>query len=417
MTILNQILIATGVRKTQTTFLNILFALWLAIPGRINYANLERFSNLNEKTFRNWFEKPVEWVHLNANLVRALQAKTRMGNRLILAVDATSNRKAGKCTPGLAKFWDSKLGKATQSLELSCCTLIDLEYRQAIPIHAWQTPAVPPEGESRVDHYAGHMQDVLGTLHPEVRAQIVCVVGDAYYAKKTFVDGVTGSGKHFVSKLRSDANLRYLYDGPATGKPGRPQKYAGKVIWSDLSSWTLISSDEVCSICSSCAYSPALRRNVLVVCVTWFGLAGKTRREIFFSTDLPMPALEVIECYRARFEMEFSFRDAKRPKPARCCRGVKKQFAGLMDSQSRQAKALEFHWNASFAVVSLARVQALLAFDGDVRDFVFSMEDAVRRGYNEFFAARIIRLLPLSLSFDKCVALLEDALNLGVKAA
>ena len=122
MTILNQILHTIGIRKTQSAFLNILFTLWLAIPGRINYANLERFSHLNEKTFRNWFEKPVEWVHVNANLVRALQAKTRMGNRLILAVDATSNRKAGKCTPGLAKFWDSKLGKTTQSLELSCCS-------------------------------------------------------------------------------------------------------------------------------------------------------------------------------------------------------------------------------------------------------------------------------------------------------
>ena len=404
MTILNQTLQATGIRKTQTAFLNILFTLWLAIPGRINYANLERFSTLNEKTFRNWFEKPVEWVHVNANLVRALQAKTRMGKRLILTIDATSNRKAGKCTPGLAKFWDSKLGKATLSLELSCCTLIDLEYRQAIPIHALQTPAVLPVDTSRVAHYAGHVQDVLGTLYPNVQAQIACVVGDAYYAKRTFVDGVTRAGKHFVSKLRSDANLRYLYNGPATGKPGRPQKYAGKVIWSDLSSWSLISNNELCWVCSSCAFSPALKRNVLVVCVTWFGLTGKTRREIFFSTDLLMSALDVIECYRARFEMEFPFRDAK-------------QFVGLMDSQSRQAKALEFHWNASFAVVSLARAQALLAFDGDVRDFVFSMEDAKRRAYNELFAARIIRLLPVSLSFDKCVLLLEDALNLGVKAA
>lgn len=404
MTILNQILIATGIRKTQTTFIEILFTIWLAIPGRINYANLERFSSLNEKTFRNWFKKPVEWIHLNANLVQSLQTKKYMGKRLILAVDATSNRKAGKCTPGLAKFWDSKLGKATLSLELSCCTLIDLEHRQAIPIHALQTPSVLPESESRVDHYVGHVQDVLGTLYPDVRAQVVCVVGDAYYAKRTFVDGVTRAGKHFVSKLRSDANLCYLYDGPTTGKPGRPQKYAGKVLWSDLSSWTQISSDDVCCVRSSRAFSPALKRDLLVVCITWFGLAGKTRREIFFSTDMLMSAMAVIECYRARFEMEFPFRDAK-------------QFSGLMDSQSRQANALEFHWNASFAVVSLARAQALLAFDGDLHDFVFSMEDAVRRAYNELFAARIIRMLPVSLSFDKCVVLLEDTLNLGVKAA
>jgi hypothetical protein len=33
------------------------------------------------------------------------------------------------------------------------------------------------------------------------------------------------------------------------------------------------------------------------------------------------------------------------------------------------------------------------------------------------FADRIIRLLPVGLSFDKCLALVENALNLGVKAA
>ena len=404
MNILNQVLTNLPIRKTQATFLNLLCTLILAIPGRINYANLERFSQRTEKTFRNWAEKPIEWVHIATGVVQTLKAHKRMGSRLILGIDCTALRKAGKHTPGIAKFWDSKLGKAIPSLELSCCTLIDLEYRQSIPVHALQTPSVLPEGESRADHYVGHVQDVLGTLPASFRAQVQCVVGDAYYAKKTFVDGVTRAGKHFVSKLRSDANLRYLYNGPATGKPGRPQKYAGKVIWSDLSSWSLISNNELCWVCSSCAFSPALKRNVLVVCVTWVGLTGKTRREIFFSTNLEMPALEVIECYRARFEMEFPFRDAK-------------QFAGLMDSQSRSGQALEFAWNASFLVVSLARAQQLLAFEGDVQDFVFSMEDSKRRAYNELFADRIIRLLPVGLSLNKCLALVENALNLGVKAA
>jgi hypothetical protein len=102
--------------------------------------------------------------------------------------------------------------------------------------------------------------------------------------------------------------------------------------------------------------------------------------------------------------MEFPFRDAK-------------GFAGLMDSQSRSEKALEFAWNASLLTVSLARAQQLLTFEGDVQDFVFSMEDSKRRAYNELFADRIIRLLPVGLSLDKCLALLENALNLGVKAA
>lgn len=36
-------------------------------------------------------------------------------------------------------------------------------------------------------------------------------------------------------KLRADANLRYLYDGPQRSGPGRPKIYDGKVRWTDLS--------------------------------------------------------------------------------------------------------------------------------------------------------------------------------------
>ena len=186
--------------------------------------------------------------------------------------------------------------------------------------------------------------------------------------------------------------------------------------WKDFSKWTLVSEADEQTVYSSVLHAPALKKDIRVVCIIW-QVNSQIRREVLFSTNLEMPALEVIECYRARFEMEFPFRDAKRPKPVRCCRGAKKQFAGLMDSQSRSEKALEFAWNASFLTVSLARAQQLLAFEGDVTDFVFSMEDSKRRAYNELFADRIIRLLPVGLSLDKCLALIENALNLGVKAA
>jgi putative transposase len=164
MNILNQVLTNLPIRKTQIAFLNLLCALILAIPGRINYANFERFSHRTEKTFRNWAEKPIEWVHITVGVVQTLQVSKRMGSRLILGIGCKALRKAGKYTPGIAKFWDSKLGRVVPSLQLSCCTLIDLEHRQAIPVHTRQTPSILPAGTSRVDHYLGHVQDVLGTL-------------------------------------------------------------------------------------------------------------------------------------------------------------------------------------------------------------------------------------------------------------
>lgn len=404
MTIVEQILASVGMRQRQASFMKMLLGLWLAIPGRINYANLERFSDLSERSYRSWFDKPVEWVGINSGIVVQLQDQGKMGKRLIMGVDTSNVSKAGKCTPGVGKFWDSKVGKAVSSLELSCCSLIDLQSQQAIPVHALQTPGELAEGVSRVNHYVAHMQDVLGSLPANLRAQIECVVADAWYTKKTFVDGVLQRGMHYVGKLRIDANLKYLYTGGPTGKPGRPRVFDGKVDFSDFSKWTLIAQDETTTIYSAILYSPALERKIRVVCELSLDSKGKTKRELFFSTNLDMLPLEIITTYRSRFQMEFPFRDAK-------------QFAGLMDCQSRQPSAIEFHWNAALLTTSLAKADQLLAFQGLPQDFVFSMEDAKRKAYNQLFAQTIIQALPLNLTFDNCLPLIQSALNLGVKAA
>lgn len=404
MTIVEQILARVGMRKRQARFIKMLLRLWLAIPGRINYANLERFSDLSERSYRSWFDKPVEWVGITSAIVVHLQEQGRMGKRLVLGVDTSNVSKSGKCTPGVGKFWDSKMGKAVSSLELSCCSLIDLQTQQAIPVHALQTPGELAEGASRVEHYVAHLQDVLGTLPVSLRAQIECVVGDAWYTKKFFVDGVLQRGMPYVGKLRIDANLKYLYTGGPTRKPGRPRLFDGKVDFLDFSKWTLIAQDESTTIYSAILYSPALQRKIQVVCELSLDSKGKTKRELFFSTNLNMAPLQIITTYRSRFQMEFPFRDAK-------------QFAGLMDCQSRQQAAIEFHWNAALLTTTLAKADQLLAFQGEPQDFVFSMEDAKRKAFNQLFAQRIIQALPLNLTFDNCLPLIYNALNLGVKAA
>ena len=90
----------------------------------------------------------------------------------------------------------------------------------------------------------------------------------------------------------------------------------------------MISGDEEQIVYSSVLYAPALKQDIRLVCILW-SFKSQKRREVLFSTNLAMSAFEVIECYRARFEMEFPFRDAKRPKPeailpVRCMVRIKK---------------------------------------------------------------------------------------------
>jgi hypothetical protein len=71
----------------------------------------------------------------------------------------------------------------------------------------------------------------------------------------------------------------------------------------------------------------------------------------------------------------------------------------------------------AFLLPQAAQAQQLLLFSGDVTDSAFSMEDFKRQAYHELFVDRIARFLPVGLSFNKNLMLVENMLNLAVKAA
>ncbi len=326
----------------------------------------------------------------------------------MLAVDASFIPKSAKQTPELAKYWDAKQAKANKGLELSCCAAFDPDFSYAVALQSLQTPSDLAENESRVDHYAKQVKDVLAKLTPLVKAQIAYVVGESYYSKERFVSSVVSMGENFVGKLRHDANLRYLYQGERTGKAGRPRQYEGKVDFKDFSKWQCLKETDAQRIYSQILQHASLKRQIRVVCVIspykTASAKSKEKPELFFSTDAQQDAKEIMKIYKCRFHIEFCFRDAK-------------QFSGLVDCQSRQKSAIDFHWNMAFLALNLTKAKQLLAHVGKTETFVFSMEDAKRRAYNELLAQRIFRFLPFGQTFINSQTDLDSLLNLGVKAA
>ena len=71
----------------------------------------------------------------------------------------------------------------------------------------------------------------------------------------------------------------------------------------------------------------------------------------------------------------------------------------------------------SFLSVNLTRAEQLEAHVGGKEGFVFRMEDAKRRAYNEVLAQRFFAALPLRGTWDKFRNCISDVLNLGVKMA
>jgi len=199
---------------------------------------------------------------------------------------------------------------------------------------------------------------------------------------------LTNNGKHLITKLRSDANLKYLNDKPRIkGQRGASRKYDGKVDFkkngiSDLSKWILVGADEKyphLTIYTQQLYAVNFDRILKVVLL----LNTKTNKYVLLaSTDMEIYARLITKYYQLRFQIEFIFRDAK-------------QFMGLNDCQARDENKLDYHFNASLTAVNIARkaIQQDEIYNKSINNFV-------RYQYNQKFADTIYCKLSQIDEFD-----------------
>jgi len=93
--------------------------------------------------------------------------------------------------------------------------------------------------------------------------------------------------------------------------------------------------------------SPRFKRNLRVVYLLDQRDPKKQRYALFFSTDLEIKPLDLFNWYRARFQIEFIFRDGK-------------QFTGLTDCQARNKEALHFHFNGNYSGTPFLSITLIL---------------------------------------------------------
>ncbi len=380
MTVVAEILdCMDGIPKPQRKFLVTLFVAMLVTRTRLNFLNLSRHSSVHEKTYRRQFRKSFDFAALNQSAIaRGIPA----GNTRLFAQDTSFSTKSGKQTYGLDHFWNGCAARAERGLEVSLISILDVERNQSFALSAEQTPPQPeqkkPEKtETRIDFYLAHLQRAA----PYFPAAVTYGVFDGAYAKLKFVNGVCALGYQVISKLRADADLLYLYEGTQRRR-GRRRKYDGKVNFTDLSRFAKIDTDEShLTLYTVVVWSVSLKRRIRVVIAVNSKDKEKPRYVVLFSTDTSVSATDIFRYYKVRFQIEFIFRDAK-------------QFAGFSDCQARDKAALHFHFNASVAVVNLARIMAQEEQKADEK-LVFSMSSIKQRFFNEHLLNLIISRLAL----------------------
>jgi hypothetical protein len=382
-----------GLTQPRTTFLAHLFVLFMSFPGRHTFLNMGRYGAYSEKTYRTHFEADFDFFTFN----RLLIDQTCSAHR-ILAADCSFVPKSGKHTPHLGVFWNGSVSKAMTGLEISELALVDVEKNTAFHLECLQTPGQLPDDESRVDWYAQQIVDRA----PQLKELADYLVYDGAAAKKKFVDAIVEQTElHLISKLRKDANLRYLYTGPRRPGPGRPKCYDGKMDCQhpDLTRFETCYEDTHLTMYTAIVNSPSLKRNIRIAYVQD---NDSDDYVILFSTDVNLDGLLIYRYYKARFQIEFLFRDGK-------------QYTGLTHCQARSEKKLAFHFNTSLTSVSLAKAEFYA--DSDNHDNAFSMHDIVTRHFNQLLLEQVFSTLSLDPNSPEIATIYQELINFGTIAA
>lgn len=410
--------------------------------GKVNFTNLSRYIELSEKTYRRHYRQAVCFMRLNAQIIEAAMPSSAT---CIGGMDCSFIPKSGKATYGLDWFYNGSASRTQKGLEISVIAVIDVEAHRGYSLSVQQTPArlashkakAKSRGQSiswatieqarqmleqlpnlattqaeadavaveptRIDDYLKHLQETACYLPTSLKYWVV----DGFYSKRKFVDGVVGLNLQVISKLRSDADMRYLYTGEQKPR-GAKRKYDGKVELGDLSRLSHVRQLEPgLDLYTLVVWHVSLKRKIRLAAVVDTHTPGKTGMVLLFSTDIDLDAELIVKYYKARFQIEFIFRDAK-------------QFTGLCDAQTRQPQALDFHFNASLSALNLAKYEDQLRAGENPQkqpSSPFSMASYKRVAFNDHLLERFIAMLELDPTLIKSHPNYQNLRSYGIIAA
>lgn len=366
-----------------------LLPLHLELSGRYNYTNMSRWSPYHERTFRRYGSKGFDFLLFNTLFARTYLKDTYY----VAGIDCTYIAKSGKQSYGVGQFWSGSEQKVRWGQEISTLTLIGTTQQEAFTLSAQQTPPITREA-NRITFYLEQIAHCKEALLSKTRH----LAADGFYAKQSFINGVEAMGFHLITKLRKNAALYYYHQGPHPKKRGRKRKYAGKVKWDSslrehfTPAGTLEKGVE---IRSQLLYSKHLKRQLLVVVL----LEGTKVLSILATTDIELSPKDVVAYYSLRFQMEYTYRDAK-------------QHLGLMQCQSRKKEAFAFQFNLAFTLLNLAKIENQHTGKG-----VFSMADIKIKYRNEYIVNQLIKHFDLNPEHILNHPNYQSFINLGRMAA
>lgn len=396
----------SDINKRRRKFMLHLFGLFLAMPQRINFSRMHRYGQYTERMYHYHFAQPFDFESFNSKLIHST-----CSGYYVLGFDPSYIPKSGRHTYGKGKYWSGCAQAAKHGLEIGNFSVIDIVNQTAFHLKSVQTPSTSERevngDDSLVVHYSKTVisqKAILAQFSPYLAV-------DSYFVKEKFIVPILEqTSLHIISRLRSDANLKYLYYGPQSTGRGARRKHTTKVNLKnvDFKYFKLTYEDEGIKIYDAIVFCVFLKRNIRVA-YTQFIKDGKiSSTKLYFSTDLDLPAIFIAKYYIARFHQEFTFRDGK-------------QHTGLTHAQTKSKQKLDMHFNTSLTTVNIAKADALNKYNqGDkLTPFSFSMAEAKRLAYNELYTDAFISIFQIDPNLNNNKLKIQQLLQFGaeIKAA
>ncbi len=426
---LHPCLTATTVRQLS----RITFAL-LAMTGRVTMLGIARWTGNggSYRTIQRFFATTLPWAQVFWLFFR--QHLFHADDVYLLAGDEVVVSKAGKTTHGLGRFFSSIYQRAIPGLAFFSLALVSTKDRRAFPMcmeqvvrteteqtvtktkAAAKTAAAPkrkpgrPKGSKNKPKAAGPLPPELQRIQRLVQ-DLLHLIANLFTVTYLLLDGHFGNsaavqmaqqcGLHLISKLRADAALYAPYDGPYQGR-GPRRKYGAKLDYAALPAKDLQQTTVEGAIETRIYQAELLHKEfgqaLNIVIIAKVNRTTQARAHvILFSSDLTLAYDKLSAYYSLRFQIEFTFRDAK-------------QYWGLEDFMNVTATAVSNAAKLSLWMVNLSYVLLKDLRQTDPQCSVLDLK-AHCRGYT--YVTELIKLLPEAPDEDLMAQLLRQVAQLG----
>ena len=426
--------------KTTCRQLLLIVEAMLAMTGRITQRGIARWTEAggSYRTVHRFFHTKIDWTTVKwrffARFVQDPKAT------YLLVGDETVVGKAGKCTHGLDHFFSSLAAKPIAGIACFSLALVNVGKRAAYSLSEEQVIRTPQEKEQirkRKEEQkkraaakgkvpqkprgrpkgSKNKNKALVTLSPE----LLRILAQAQKAQKLFaskikvayfvLDGHFGNhlacqmvrqlGLHLISRMRSDAAL--WLEPTAEEKQEHPRlKYGARLDYTKLPKEGLCSEVTEEGYCTriyhlTCLHKEFAERLNIVIIVRTHIESGRVGHVVLVSSDLTLCWELLLDYYKLRFQIEFTFRDAK-------------QHFGLEDFMGVGETSVANGLGLSFFVGNVARY---LLEDFRERCPGCGVTDLKSFYRGRFYLQRLIKMLPDRPDGIVCERLLEQMSALG----